>query len=229
MVQTASLFSQLLHEVPRNEFARLVHTHQGERHGQRVHLLGAVHRHAVLSAGSCRLAPSDLQRPRLLRGEAGASGHHPGTEHVQPVLRQRASARCALRGPVLDDDAPIPCPEPARRARTPVPFQETNCSRSIRPPSVLCLSLFPWATFRRAKGGVKAHVLLDHDDYLPAYVLISQARMPDAKVLGLLRLNAGSIVAMDRAYNDYRQFARWTDAGVYFVHAHEGQRRLRRR
>ena len=41
--------------------------------------------------------------------------------------------------------------------------------------------------------------------------------MHDAKVLGLLRLNAGSIVAMDRAYNDYRQFARWTDAGVYFV------------
>ena len=81
----------------------------------------------------------------------------------------------------------------------------------------LCLSLFPWATFRRAKGGVKAHVLLDHDDYLPAYVLISQATMHDAKVLGLLRLNAGSIVAMDRAYNDYRQFARWTDAGVYFV------------
>ena len=45
--------------------------------------------------------------------------------------------------------------------------------------------------------------------YLPAYVLISQATMHDAKVLGLLRLNAGSIVAMDRAYNDYRQFARW--------------------
>ena len=35
----------------------------------------------------------------------------------------------------------------------------------------LCLSLFPWADFRRAKGGVKAHVLLDHSDYLPAYVL----------------------------------------------------------
>ena len=82
----------------------------------------------------------------------------------------------------------------------------------------LCNSVcFPGATFRRAKGGVKAHVLLDHDDYLPAYVLISQATMHDAKVLGLLRLNAGSIVAMDRAYNDYRQFARWTDAGVYFV------------
>jgi hypothetical protein len=38
----------------------------------------------------------------------------------------------------------------------------------------LCLMLFPWAKFRRAKGGVKAHVLLDHDDYLPAYVLLTE-------------------------------------------------------
>ena len=81
----------------------------------------------------------------------------------------------------------------------------------------LCLSLFPWAKFRRAKGGIKAHVLLDHDDYLPSYVLISKAKMHDAKVLALLRPNPGSIVAMDRAYNDYRQFARWCEAGVYFV------------
>ena len=45
----------------------------------------------------------------------------------------------------------------------------------------LCLSLFPWATFRRAKGGVKAQVLLDHDDYMPAYVLISEAKMHEAR------------------------------------------------
>jgi len=81
----------------------------------------------------------------------------------------------------------------------------------------LCLNLFPWAEFRRAKGGVKAHVLLDHDDYMPSFVHISKAKMHDAKVLAMLRLNTGSIVALDRAFNDYKQFARWTDAGVYFV------------
>ena len=58
---------------------------------------------------------------------------------------------------------------------------------------------------------------MDHDDYLPSYVLISMAKMHDAKVLALLRMNPGSIVAMDRAYNDYRQFARWTEARVFFV------------
>jgi hypothetical protein len=81
----------------------------------------------------------------------------------------------------------------------------------------LCLELFPWAQFRRAKGGVKAHVLLDHDDYMPCFVHITPARIHDAKILPKLQLNAGSIVVMDRAYNDYKHFARWVEQGVYFV------------
>lgn len=81
----------------------------------------------------------------------------------------------------------------------------------------LCLSLFPWAKFRRAKGGVKAHVLLDHDDYLPAYVLLTEARRSDVKLADSFVLNPGSIVAMDRAYIDYALFGRWSMAEVFFV------------
>ncbi len=81
----------------------------------------------------------------------------------------------------------------------------------------LCLNLFPWAKFRRAKGGVKAHVLLDHDDYLPAYVLLTEARRSDVKMADSFLPNPGSIVAMDRGYNDYALFGRWTKAGVFFV------------
>ena len=81
----------------------------------------------------------------------------------------------------------------------------------------LCLSLFPWARFRRAKGGVKAHVLLDHDDYLPAYVLLTEAKRSDVKLADSFRLNPGSIVAIDRGYIDYALFARWSMAGVFFV------------
>ncbi len=79
------------------------------------------------------------------------------------------------------------------------------------------MSLFPWAKFRRAKGGVKAHVLLDHDDYMPSFVLITQAKRHDSKILHLLRLAAGSIIVMDRAYNHYQQFAAWIAQGVFFV------------
>jgi hypothetical protein len=81
----------------------------------------------------------------------------------------------------------------------------------------LCLKLFPWAKFRRAKGGVKAHVLLDHDDYLPRYVLITEAKRSDVKMADAFTLNAGSIVAMDRGYNDYGLFFKWTTEEIYFV------------
>jgi len=81
----------------------------------------------------------------------------------------------------------------------------------------LCLTLFPWAKFRRAKGGVKAHVLLDHDDYLPAYVLLTEAKRNDVKLADSFRLNPGSIVAIDRGYIDYALFGRWSLAGVFFV------------
>jgi len=81
----------------------------------------------------------------------------------------------------------------------------------------LCLDLFPWAKFRRAKGGVKVHVLLDHDDYLPRYVLLSEAKRSDVKMAEAFPLNPGSIVAMDRGYNDYALFGQWTAAEIYFV------------
>jgi hypothetical protein len=81
----------------------------------------------------------------------------------------------------------------------------------------LCLTMFPWAKFRRAKGGVKAHVLLDHDDYLPAYVLLTEAQRSDVKLADSFRLNPGSIVVVDRGYIDYALFARWSMAGVFFV------------
>ncbi len=81
----------------------------------------------------------------------------------------------------------------------------------------LCLKLFPWAKFRRAKGGVKVRVMLDHADYMPSFVLITEARRHDVTAARKIRLAKGSIVAMDRAYNDFNLFGRWTEDGVFFV------------
>jgi len=69
--------------------------------------------------------------------------------------------------------------------------------------------MFPWAKSARAKGGVKAHVMLDHDDYLPAYVLLTEAKRSDVKLADFFRLNPGSIVAIDRGYIDYGPVGRW--------------------
>jgi len=81
----------------------------------------------------------------------------------------------------------------------------------------LCLSLFPWAKFRRTKGAVKLHLLLDHDGYLPTYAYISEGKRGDVTIARKVPLAPGSIVAMDRGYNDYKLFAYWTDNGIFFV------------
>jgi hypothetical protein len=81
----------------------------------------------------------------------------------------------------------------------------------------LCLTLFPWAEFRRTKGAVKLHLLLDHDGYFPTYAYVSNGKKHDVTIARKISLPPGSIVAMDRGYNDYKLFASWTENGIYFV------------
>ncbi|POP50997.1 IS4 family transposase [Zhongshania marina] len=81
----------------------------------------------------------------------------------------------------------------------------------------LCLSVFPWAKFRRAKGAVKVHVGLDHEGLLPSFVSISDGKKHDVTVARALELPAESIVVMDRAYVDYSWFNSLNNNGVFFV------------
>jgi hypothetical protein len=81
----------------------------------------------------------------------------------------------------------------------------------------LCATLFDWAKFRRTKGAVKLHCLLDHDGYLPSVVVITEGKRHDVRVARTLRLDPGTIVVMDRGYVDYAWFGRLTTDGVFFV------------
>jgi len=81
----------------------------------------------------------------------------------------------------------------------------------------LCLSVFPWAKFRRAKGAVKVHVGLDHDGLLPSFVTVSDGKTHDITVGRTLDLPADSIVVMDRAYTDYTWFNALDGKGICFV------------
>ena len=86
----------------------------------------------------------------------------------------------------------------------------------------LCASLFDWATFRRTKGAVKLHLLLDHDGYLPVFAHITEGSVHEINIAKDLYFPKGSIVACDRGYTDYALFARWTKEGVYFVTRQKG-------
>jgi hypothetical protein len=81
----------------------------------------------------------------------------------------------------------------------------------------LCLSMYDWAKFRRTKGAVKLHLVLDHDGYLPCFGLVTEGGVADVKAAWQIDFAPGTIVVDDRGYNDYRLFADWTDSGVFFV------------
>jgi hypothetical protein len=81
----------------------------------------------------------------------------------------------------------------------------------------LCLNLFPWAEFRRKKGAVKLHLLLDHDGYLPSYAYISNGKKHESTYARKFPLASGSIITMDRGYTDYKLYSFWTAKGIYFV------------
>lgn len=81
----------------------------------------------------------------------------------------------------------------------------------------LCLSLYDWAKFRRTKGAIKLHLILDHDGYLPSFAVITEGKVSDVKVAHIVKFDSGTIVVYDRGYNDYLLFGNWTEQGIYFV------------
>ena len=72
----------------------------------------------------------------------------------------------------------------------------------------VCLSLYPWATYRKKKGAFKLHTLFDHNGYLPSFVVLTDGRTHDINVMkdasyGVPALSPDSILLVDRAYIDY--------------------------
>lgn len=81
----------------------------------------------------------------------------------------------------------------------------------------LCLSIFPWADFRTTKGAIKLHVGLNHAGYLPEFVTITEGKDHDVTIGRTLNFPKGSIVAVDKGYNDYTWYNQLTVKGIYFV------------
>jgi len=81
----------------------------------------------------------------------------------------------------------------------------------------LCLSLFPWAKFRRRKGAVKLHTLIDLRGNIPCFIHFSTGKVHDVNALDLLVLEAGAFYMMDRGYVDYARLYRFTLEMAFFV------------
>jgi hypothetical protein len=81
----------------------------------------------------------------------------------------------------------------------------------------LCLKLFPWAQFRRRKGGIKAHTMLDLRVGIPVFMRVSHAKTADVQVLDQIIPQAGAFYMMDKGHIDFARFYRFHLAGAFFV------------
>jgi hypothetical protein len=81
----------------------------------------------------------------------------------------------------------------------------------------LCLSLFPWAHFRRSKAAVKLHTLLDLRGSIPSFIHISDGKLHEVSVLDFMPTEAGAIYVMDRGYWDFARLYRLHCLGAFFV------------
>lgn len=81
----------------------------------------------------------------------------------------------------------------------------------------LCLSVFPWARFRKNKAGIKLHTLLDLRGNIPTFIEITEALLHDVNILDVLVAEPGACYIMDRGYLDFARLYRWTLSGIFFV------------
>jgi hypothetical protein len=211
--RVCSIFSQLLQFFPRLEFEALVKQHGAERHargftcwGQFIAMLfcqlGQAHTLREICGGlaTCEGKLRHLGLPDVpKRSTLAYANQHRPWQLFQSVFAQLYQ-RCAS------------LVNPPRRFR----FRYRLISLDATMID-LCASLFDWAAYKRTKGAVKLHLLLDHQGFLPQFMVITPGKKQEIEVARRLHFQPGTILIMDRAYVDYAWFERLTRQGVFFV------------
>jgi len=97
-------------------------------------------------------------------------------------------------------------------------FQLENTAYALDSSTIdLCLSVFPWAHFRRTKAAIKLHTLLDLRGNIPTFIHITDGKLHDVNVLDILIPEAGSIYVMDRGYTDFKRLYVMHQSTAFFV------------
>lgn len=93
----------------------------------------------------------------------------------------------------------------------------------------LCLSLFPWAHFRKTKAAIKLHTLMDLRGSIPTFIHVSDGKLHDVNILDLLVPEAGAFYVMDRGYLDFARLFTLHQAQAFFVTRARGNFKCQRR
>src|SRR3989454_558653 len=216
MTRFSSIFSQLLQLFPRLEFEQAVKKHNAERGAKgftcwvqfvamqfcqfgRAHSLREICGGLASCEGKLKhLGISEAPKKSTL----GYANQHRPWELYQTVFGQML----------------VKCQSMASSSGFKKKFRFKNKLASLDASTIdLCLELYDWAHFRRTKGAVKLHLLLDHDGYLPSFAVLTDGKTHEIRVARELRFAPGTIVVYDRGYTDYNWFESLTHQRVWFV------------
>lgn len=212
MQRFSSVFHQILKLVPRTEFQQLVEQHGSDRRSK-----GFSSWSQFVAMIFCQLGRAQSLR-EIEQGLASAEGRLQQLGVDSGAKRTTLSYANAHRPWQLFQDVFGRLFERCHAIAPGHKFRFRSPLLSLDSSTIdLCATMFDWAKFRRTKGAVKLHLLLDHDGHLPRYAVITDGRTVDLDVARRLELPAGSIVVFDRGYNDYLWFTELTLFDVGFV------------
>ncbi len=215
-MKVCSIFSQILKLFSRGGFELAVKKHKAERHARGFTSWGQ-----FMAMLFCQVGRAHSLR-EICGGLACCEGHlkHLGV----PVAPKRSTLAYAnehrpweLYQTVFEQTL-LKCQELVRSQGGRKKFRFKNKLMSLDGSIIdLSVSMFDWAKFRRTKGAIKLHLLLDHDGYLPSFAVVTEGKTSEIKVARTLRFAPGTILAIDRGYVDYQWFRELTQEEVYFV------------
>jgi Domain of unknown function (DUF4372)/Transposase DDE domain len=209
-----TVFAQLLQQLPLSHFEHLVDVHRAN-HGARGF---TAHAHLV-----CLLYAQLTRRDGLRDLVACLNAQQGKLYHLglrQRISRSTLADACERRASGLFEDLAARLVQMALQATAhegqPIALTESLYALDSTTIS-LCMSLFPWAKFRRNSSAVKVHTAIELRSAIPVIVRITQGRTADVRMLDEMVLPAGSIVVMDRAYVDYARLYAIVRTGSSFV------------
>jgi DDE family transposase/uncharacterized protein DUF4372 len=212
VLRVSSIFSQMLQLFSRAEFERAVVKHQAERHARGFSCWGQ-----FVAMLFCHLGRAQSLR-EICGGLAASEGklRHLGL----PDAPKRSTLAYANehRPWQLYRSVFYQLLARCREVAGPHGLRFKNKLLTLDATLIeLCATVFDWAQYRRTKGAVKLHLLLDHQGLLPSYALVTEGRVHESRVARTLRFEPGTIVVLDRGYTDYAWFNSLDADGVYFV------------
>jgi len=210
-----TIFSQLMDFLPRDEFNRCVQRYDGNR---KVKTFSCYDQYLCMAFAQLTGRQS-LRDIEVCLRTFGPKLYHAGFRCKRISRNTLANANQVRPWQIYGDFTQHLIAQATRLyANTDLGFDLDNTIYALDSTTIdLCLSLFPWATFRRTKAAVKMHTLLNLKGSIPEFILISEGSVHDVNILDQLPILAAAIYLLDRGYLDYDRLYAIHQAGAFFV------------